>query len=278
MVCAEKAPVFQRMKVSIITPNFNGARHLEECLHSVQAQRRNGLEIEHIVLDAGSTDGSREILMRHRGALAHLIIEPDRGPADAINKGFHLATGEWVAWLNADDRYADDAVIRAMQIAASHPRASFVFGRCRIIDESGREIRKGITRFKELFFPVSSRFVFQCINYISQPATFFRRSAVEAVGPLRLDLKAAFDYEFFLRLWRHGGAARIPGPPLADFRWHPASISGQHFARQFQEEFEAAKADAGRFAPQTLIHWFVRWGIVWSYSWMTRPCRKVLAP
>ncbi|MCS6770481.1 MAG: glycosyltransferase [Kiritimatiellae bacterium] len=256
------------MKISVITPNFNGARHLEECLRSVHAQRQSGVQVEHIVVDGGSTDGSLAVIEKYKDGIDHLIVEPDKGPADAINKGFRAASGDWVAWLNADDAYSPGALVRVAEAARKHHDAAFLFGRCRIVDEQGAEIRRGITRFKELFFPISSRFVFQCINYISQPASFFRRSAVEAAGPLRLDLKAAFDYEFLLRLWRVGAAARIPGPPLADFRWHAASISGQHFVRQFREEFEAARADAGRFAPQTAIHWFVRWGIVGCYTCM----------
>ena len=262
------------LKISVITPNWNGARFLEACLHSVRAQRADGVDVEHIVVDGGSRDASLEIIGRHRAGIDHLIVEPDRGPADAINKGLRLATGEWVGWLNADDVFCPGALARAAETARRHPRAALLFGRCVIVDEQDREIRKGITRFKECFFPISSRFTFQCINYISQPATLFRRSAVEAAGPLREDLKAAFDYEFFLRLLRQGPAVRVPGPALAFFRWHPASISGQHFARQFREEYEAARADAGRFSPQTLIHLGVRWGIVASYTWMTRGARS----
>ncbi|HMP76463.1 MAG TPA: glycosyltransferase family 2 protein [Kiritimatiellia bacterium] len=269
-------PVFGNLptlKISIITPNWNGAAHLDACLRSIHAQRVPGVELEHIVLDGGSTDGSHAILDRHRDGIDHLVIEADRGPADAINKGLRVASGDWVGWLNADDLYAPGALARAVSVAQRRPDAALLFGRCTIIDESDHEIRKGITRFKECFFPFSSRFTFQCINYISQPATLFRRSAVESAGPLREDLKAAFDYEFFLRLLRQGPAVRVPGSPLASFRWHPASISGQHFARQFREEYEAARADAGRFSPQTLIHLGVRWGIVASYTWMTRRAR-----
>lgn len=256
------------MKISIITPNFNGAAYLQACLDSVAAQRQGGIEIEHIVIDGGSRDGSIELLERNRSRLDALIIEPDRGPADAINKGFRRATGDWVAWINADDFYYPDAVVRAMAVAATRPEAPFLFGRCRIVDTHGREIRSAITRFKESFYPISSRFTFQCINYLSQPAMFFRRSAVEQAGLLRMDLKAAFDYEFFLRLWRQGPALPIRGEPIAAFRWHEGSISGQHFARQFKEEYDAARADAGAFSLQALLHLGVRFGIVGSYRLM----------
>ena len=83
-------------------------------------------------------------------------------------------------------------------------------------------------------------------------------------------MKCAWDYEFILRLWRRGGAAHVPGPALADFRWHPSSLSGQHFTVQFKEEWDAACADAGRFSPQAAIHWCVRWGIVGAYLAMAK--------
>lgn len=259
------------LKISLITPNFNGARYLEACLQSILAQRRAGVRLELLVMDGGSRDDSLAILQRYAGQLDVLISEPDHGPASAINKGLARASGDLVGWLNADDYLYPGALARVGETMARHPDAAMCFGRCPIVDEEGVEIRHGITRFKESFYPLSSRFVFQCINYLSQPATFFRRSAMRAAGPLREDLRAAFDYEFFLRLWREGSVVRVPGAaPLAAFRWHPQSISGQQFARQFREEYEAARADAGRFSLQTLVHWGVRWGIVGSYSLMTR--------
>ena len=234
------------------------------------AQRESGVEIEYIVIDGASRDRSLDIIHRHRDRIDHVISEPDNGPASAINKGLRMATGELVGWLNADDLYHPDALKRAIAAMERHPRAALCFGRCRIIDEEGLEIRKGITRFKESLFPFSCQFMIQSINYVSQPAAFFRRTALEKAGLLREDLKAAFDYDLLLRLWRQGGACRIPGPPVSDFRWHPGSISGSTFSRQFKEEFDIAVADAGRISLQTLAHWFVRWGIVGSYALMQK--------
>jgi glycosyltransferase involved in cell wall biosynthesis len=256
------------MKVSIITPNYNSGRFLDSAMQSVLQQRGEGVSLEYIVVDGGSTDGSLAILDRYRGQIDRVISEPDGGPASAINKGLRLASGELLGWLNADDCYHAGALRRAVAVMSARPRRALCFGRCRIVDEEGREIRRGITRFKELCFPLSSRFMIQSINYVSQPAMFFRRSAFEAAGFLREDLQAAWDYEFVLRLWRRGGAARVPGGPLADFRWRPDSISGRAFTRQFAEEWEAAARDAGRYSPQALIHRCVRWGIVAAYSRM----------
>lgn len=258
------------MKVSVITPVYNCERFLEAALRSVAEQRGCGAEIEHIVIDGASTDGSLEIIRRHEGEIDRFVSEPDKGPADAINKGLRLATGDFIGWLNADDLYAPDAVSRLLETAARKPGRALYFGRCTIIDEEGREIRKGITRFKNAFFPFSCRPLIQSINYISQPGSFFSREALEKAGPLRTDLKAAFDYDLTLRLWRHGGGAVIGGAPTASFRWYPGSISGQTFRRQFKEEFDVARRDAGCIAPQTLAHWFVRQAIVAIYSLMQR--------
>ena len=226
------------------------------------------------------------VAIRHDGQI--VAVWPgfrDRAYGAAVDVGsttiaLHLcdlASGEVLAWLNADDLYYPGALQRVQQVLQDIPKAALCFGRCPIIDAQGRKIRTGITRFKEFFYPLSSRFTYQCINYLSQPALFFRRSAFAQAGPLREDMIAAWDYEFILRLWRSGWAVQVPGAPLAAFRWHEQSISGQQFAVQFQEEYQAAQADAGRFSPQALMHFFVRWGIVGMYSLMARRRRRSCA-
>ena len=259
-----------RPDITVITPNWNGARFLERCVRSVVNQRAGGVRLEYLVIDGGSTDDSLKLLERYADEFDVLVSEPDSGPADAINKGLRRATGDIVAWLNADDWYFPGALRRVVDAFAAHPQRALGFGRCVIVDEADQEIRRGITRFKEAFFPLSARFTIQSINYISQPAMFFRRSALESAGLLRSDLKAAWDYDLALRLWRQGGGFVIKGGPLAAFRWHEGSISGRHFRQQFKEEFEVAVADAGWWSPQALLHWGVRWGIVGAYSLMAR--------
>jgi glycosyltransferase involved in cell wall biosynthesis len=262
------------MKFSIITPNKNGGRFLEETIQSVLSQREAGIDVEYIVLDGGSTDASLSILSRYKGEISRIICEADSGPVSAINKGLKLATGEIIAWLNADDLYHTGTLKRVSETLSRYRNSALCFGACRIIDENGREIRRGITRFKELFFPLSSQSAIQCLNYISQPAMFFRHSALETTGLLRDNFVAAWDYDFTLRLWHHGGGVRVAGPPLADFRWHPESISGQRYVMQFREEFAIARNDAGLWRLQTLLHWFVCWGIIASYTVMAQG-RKV---
>lgn len=260
------------MKISIITPNYNGGRWLARCMDSVLSQElAPGDELEYLFIDGASTDDSVAIAEARRDRLAVLLSEKDSGPADALNKGFQRATGELIGWLNADDIYHPGALAKAIEAARAHPRKSFFFGKCRIVDEEGNESRGFPTFVKNACFPFSSHFLIQCINYVSQPASWFRKSALDAIGgQLRSDLKAAWDYELMLRLWRQGGGQKIGGGPLADFQWHPGSISGTHYERQFREEWEAAAADAGRFSPQAVLHALVRYGIVACYRIMNR--------
>ena len=260
------------MRFSIITPNYNGALFLEQTIQSVLAQRKD-IDLEYIVIDGGSTDGSLDIVNRYGDAITHCIVEKDTGPANAINKGLQLASGDVIAWLNSDDLYFPKTLAR-VQDALQNTATAMCFGGCAIIDEQGKEIRSSITSIKELFFPLSCRFIYQCINYLSQPSLFFRRSAVERAGLLREDMVAAWDYDFILRLWHSGPVVRVKGDPLAAFRWHESSISGQNFKVQFEEEYRTAKVDAGSFSPQTFIHFLVRWGIVGAYSVMSGQRKK----
>ncbi len=257
------------MRFSIITPNYNGETFLEKTILSILEQRGQGVDLEYIVIDGGSTDGSIEILEKYKNEIDVLIVAEDDGPADAINKGFALATGDIFAWLNADDIYFPNALNRVAECFQSSSSPVFVFGKCPIVDIQQKEIRSGITKFKELFFPFSCRFTFQCINYISQPAMFFLKDAYQNAGCLRTDMIAAWDYEFILRLWHQGKGKCLQGAPLAAFRWHEESISGQNFNVQFQEEFEYAVKDAGKFSLQAMIHYCVRVGIVTIYSAMS---------
>lgn len=263
------------MKFSIITANRNGERFLEESIQSVVSQKAGDIELEYIVIDGASTDASLEIIDRYRSQISTFISEPDDGPVDAINKGLKLATGDIVGWLNADDRYHPGVLKRVSEAFKTEPNKALCFGRCNIIDEQGREIRRWITRFKEFFFLLSSRFTIQCLNYISQPTLFFRKNAFQKTGLLREDLVAAWDYDFILRLWKHGGGICLKDiEPIADFRWHENSISGQRFRTQFREESNIAYQDAGKYSLQALLHFCVHWGIVGIYSVMANSREK----
>lgn len=258
------------LKITIITPVLNGGRFLDECLQSVRAQRAAGGAIEHIIVDGGSTDDSLARARMTADTDTRIMTAGDSGPAAAINWGIRAARGEIIGWLNADDRYHPGALARVMDCFAQHPKAGTCFGRCRIVNEAGVEIRRPITRFKELFLRRPSLFTIQCLNYVSQPATFYRREILERLAGLREDLRAAYDYDLLLRAWRAAPVLFMSDAPLADFCWRPDSISGREYPLQFREDLAAAIRSAGRFSAQALIHRAVRWGIVGVYSVLNR--------
>ncbi len=181
--------------VSIVTPSFNQGRFIRQAIDSVLAQTYP--HIEHWVVDAGSTDETLEIL-RSYGDRITWTSGPDDGQSDAINKGFAATRGEILAWLNTDDVYSPDAIERAVDELVRHPEAGLVYGRGVILDESGGETGPFVG-----LEPFNLWRLLYMLDYILQPATFFRRSAVDAVGDLDRDLHYAMDWDLWLRLAAH---------------------------------------------------------------------------
>ena len=225
------------MKISVVTPSFNQAAFIERTIESVLSQRGD-FELEHLVVDAGSTDGTLDILRRHQGRL-RWISEKDRGQSDAINKGFRMAAGDVLAWLNSDDTYepgALDAVARTLRDTG----VRWCFGECRIVDERDREVRRLISRYKSW---VSRRYSLRRLlgrNFIPQPATFFRRDLIEEAGPLDESLHYAMDYDLWLRFARLAPPTFVPRP-LAAFRWHGGSKTGGRYRTAAWECFRIAR-------------------------------------
>lgn len=258
------------MKISIVTPTWNGAKWLPRCIESVLGQElAPGDELEYRVADGGSRDGTIAVLETYAKHLAGWTSEPDKGPADALNKTFAQCSGDVFGWLNADDLYRPGALKALGEAVRRHPGKAIYFGKCRIVNPAGEEIRGFPTLVKNACFPFSSRFLIRSINYLSQPASWFRREAWERIGGrIRTDFKAAWDYDLTLRLWGAGGGQTIPGEALSDFTWHPGSISGSQYERQFGEELEAALQDAGKWSLPGILHRGVKAGILFCYRRM----------
>lgn len=202
--------------VSVVTPSFNQGRFIEETLLSVKKQ--DYPNIEHIVVDGGSTDETLDILKRYEGTYnLRWISEPDEGHADAVNKGFRMARGEIIGWLNSDDVYFDRGTISAVVEAfEKHPEADIIYGDCAYIWEDGTILRvQCVPNFRY------SRLLRGC--FLEQPAVFFRRHVVEN-HLLDKRLKVAIDYEYWLRIGKIYRFHRIPRILAAD-RNHQGRIS-----------------------------------------------------
>lgn len=188
--------------VSIVTPSYNQARFLEDTIQSVLGQTYP--HIEYIVIDGGSTDGSREIVERYASRLAGWVSERDQGQTDAINKGFARATGEILAWINSDDTYLPYAVEEAVAYLRDHPEAAMVYGDANLVDESGQVLGRFPARQTDLA-RLRRGFV-----HIPQQAAFFRAELWRQVGPLDPSFYFAMDYDLWVRLAK-----------LAPLHYHP---------------------------------------------------------
>jgi len=228
--------------VSVVTPSLNQGEFLEETILSVKCQ--DYPNIEHIVIDGGSSDKTLEILRRHEpGYNLRWVSEPDQGQSHAINKGFDLARGEIIGWLNSDDVYFDKGVISyIVEAFDGSPASDIIYGDAAFIDE-GSFIRR---IYKAPDWDYSRLLVGSC--YIAQPATFLRK---EVVSENRLDQRLDFsmDIEFWLRLGTrytfshvdrvlagdrlHKGAKRLSNNTLGRYR-----AESRQVRRKFGQRFD----------------------------------------
>jgi glycosyltransferase involved in cell wall biosynthesis len=223
------------MKISIVTPSFNQAHFIERTIESVLSQRGD-FELELRILDGGSTDGTLDIL-KHYGDRLTWTSERDHGQVDAINKGLRAATGDIAGWLNSDDVLLPGGLARVAEAFATHPEAEWVHGRCKIIDEHDREVRRWISAYKHYRCKRHTFENFLTEDYVSQMTTFWRRAAHDEIGYIDPTIRFAFDHDFFLRLAKRGAPVYIE-EPIACFRWYETSKSGGGFSVQMRETAE----------------------------------------
>lgn len=222
--------------ITIVTATYDSAATLQETLDSVRAQHYGG-DLEHIVVDGGSSDETLEIV---RAAGLRHVSEPDRGLTHALNKGIALARNDVIGSLNSDDTYLEGALERVGAAFAGSPGTEWVTGPCLIVDDEGREIRRGVTRYKDALLR-RHRFGLHLVNnYVSAPATFARRSALEAVGGYDERFRYSADYDMWLKLGRRGDPV-VLDRPLATFRMAGESLSLTGFEQQFVEHAQNAR-------------------------------------
>lgn len=238
------------LTISIVTPSFNQAHFIGQTIDSV-LQQSGDFNLEYIIIDGGSTDGSVAIIQQYaeQDQRIRWISEPDQGQSDAINKGLRLATGEVVAFLNSDDIYYPGTLQKVVETFAN-PDVHWAYGQCRVINVVGQEIAKPITWYKNMLGYYYHYWMLLIVNYISQPAVFWRRQLLTQVGDMNVDEHLVMDYELWCRFGQHNPATPIHHY-LAGFRLYPTSKSGQGFVQQFQEEYAVAK----RYTHNWLILW-----------------------
>jgi len=212
--------------VSVITPSFNQGRFIEETIKSVAEQ--DYPRIEHIVVDGGSSDESLSIIKRYSDRLTW-VSEKDRGQADAINKGFMMAKGDILCWLNSDDTYEPGAISTAVNYLLENNDVAMVYGEGNEIDEEGHLIQR---------FPATQQFdLWTLVNiwdYILQPTVFFRRSVFASVGMLDLSLNWCLDWDLWIRIGSHFKVEHIDYV-FANSRIYPQTKTGSGGFKRFRE-------------------------------------------
>ena len=240
------------MKLSVVTPSLDQARYLGECLDSVRVAA--GLaapdEVEHIVIDGGSTDGSVDLLRARQGI--RWVSEADGGQSNAINKGLAMATGDVLAYLCADDLYEPEALRRVLGVFAADAGADVVYADYYFLEgDSGRKRRKSAAAFDPRRLHNA--------NPLGQPAVWWRRRVYEKFGGFDESLRFCMDHEYWLRLGTDVRWVRVP-EPLAVSRLHGGAKTSRHLAAMWRETARMLTRDHWRFKPWWDAFAMAAWG------------------
>ncbi|MBE0617635.1 MAG: glycosyltransferase [Proteobacteria bacterium] len=259
--------------VSIVMPCYQQAAFVGEAVRSVLDQ--DGVDLELLVMDPGSTDGSRELLRALEdtyGERLRLHFAPDEGQADAVNRGMRLARGSILGWLNSDDRLRPGALRRVLPLLDG-PEPRWLYGRCGIIDAAGRPIFRYIVWYKNLRGRRFSIYKLLTEDFIPQMATFWNRPLWDAAGELDKMRHLAMDYDLFLRF------AGITEPAvlaeyLADFRVHRDAKGSRRAVEHLAEALLTARHHA------TALGWRGKWSLVLHrlYAARTRAIYRWIKP
>lgn len=242
-----KKPMNKEIDFTIVTPSYNYSKYIRECLDSVRDQE--GVTFEHLVYDAGSTDGTLDIIREYDHV--DLTVEPDKGMSDAINKGFKAAKGKWVMWLNTDDYLLLGALAKVKAFAETQSKADVIYGCWNFIDGDGQYQRTMNV------YPLKKMMVAH-LCYIASTATFYRRETVMDEGHLlNIRFKYVMDGEYYNRLIQAGKKFVYLPQVLADFRLHGENLSHKHLGAKtiddqldVQLQFAESRAIRRAYAPQ----------------------------
>jgi len=257
--------------VTIAMPSFQQAAFLEEAVRSVLNQQFVAIEL--LVMDPGSTDGSRELLLSlHEEYGEHLVLnfEPDQGQSDAINRAFARSRGQILGWLNSDDRLRPGALAKVTDWL-DHPQPRWLYGRAGMIDGEGKPHSNFIVCYKNWRGRKFSRLKLLTENFIPQMAVFWNRAMWEQVGGLDLDRHLDMDYDLWLRF------AQVSEPlvlkdMLADFRVHGEAKGSRQARYQLEGALNTARKHAiylgwqGKVA--LAVHRLLSWRTRLLYRWL----------
>lgn len=248
--------IFSTPIISIVTPSYNQVRFLENTIDSVINQTYQN--IEYIVIDGGSTDGSLEVLKRRSAEIDYWVSEPDNGQSDAINKGLRQATGDVVCWLNSDDCFVPGALEKVANYFSKNEDCDAIVGDIEIKYEGLSEIKY----LKGKFSSYIRLLQFWKSYNMHQPAIFWKRTVTDEVGLLDTDENLVMDYDYWLRIARQFRFEKL-NSTLARVLHHGESKTGR-------DDFKAYHVDVKRRALEEVrgLQWHKRF--YWWLSYIFR--------
>jgi glycosyltransferase involved in cell wall biosynthesis len=237
------------MKISIVTTCFNSQATIRDTIESILSQQGD-FELEYIITDAGSKDATRSIIAEY-GDKIRLIDATGTNQSQGINLGLREASGDIVAFLNADDVYRPGTLQVVVEAFLANPDKIWLAGQCAIIDNDGAEFHGAITKYKNFLLRNYSYWLLLIENFICQPAVFLRREALTTIGYFSERENLVMDYEYWLRIGRLG-APIVVQRDLAGFRRIEGTKSNTSYGRQFRDDMRVAVAAA----KQNIAHWW----------------------
>lgn len=223
-------------KISVIIPSFNKAKYIRKTLDSIFTQTYSNIEV--IIQDGGSTDGTLKIIEAYHRKFPRLIkwrSGKDDGQLDAVNRGLKKATGDILTFINADDLYTKNAFQEVSKAHDKHPDKFWFCGRGVVIDRNGYEIAKTFTLYKDFLFRVNRAEFLLITNYLIQPSVFFTRQAYKKYGPFTGTNEFIMEYGLWLKLASHAMPVKID-KVLSKFRIDSGTKTKRLFTKILKED------------------------------------------
>ena len=222
------------MKISVITPSYNQAAFIEQTIKSVLEQDYK--DIEFIIIDGGSTDGTIEILKKYDNHIKW-VSEKDDGQSDAINKGFKMATGDILCWICSDDYFLPGAFQKIVGFFKNNPEKKWFTGDTIYVDEEDNLIFNFVSKYKRIWWKFPSYNALLILNYIPQQSTFWKKELMEEYGYLDQNSVYQMDYDLWLRFFKKYPPTFVK-EKLASYRIHKKSKSGSQYRNMLNSDMQ----------------------------------------